>query len=159
MANTVKRVPKTLGEAAVLQRSHPLAAAIIAANDIPYKDVEVPEWPLPDGTPIEVRIRGLNGRERDRYEAQMATFRATDDGEMRVELLANRNARILSQCLFDPETDEQIPINVDDLAAKSGDVVSRLAQIALNLSGLGRKAVEAAGKDSATNLNGGSTTD
>lgn len=158
MATAAKRVPKTVGEAARVKRGHPLVAAIQDAQDIPYKDVEVPEWPLPDGSPIELRIRGLNGRERDRYEAQMATFRSTSDGEMRMDILANRNARLLAQCLYDPETDELLPIGVDDLAAKSGEVITRLAQIALNLSGLGRGAVEDAGKGSKSGQNASSIT-
>lgn len=159
MSNTQKRAPKTVGEARAAKMAHPLARAIIAADDIPYKDEPVPEWPMPDGSPIELRIRGLNGRERDRYEAQMATFRATDDGEMRITMLADRNAKILAMCLFDPATDERIPVDVEDLAEKSGEVVSRLAGIALGLSGLGRKAVEAAGKDSETDQSESSTSD
>lgn len=159
MSNTQKRVPKTVGEARAAKMSHPLVAAIVGAKDIPHKDVEVPEWPMPDGSPVELRIRGLNGKERDRYEAQMATFRATDDGDMRIEILANRNARILAQCLFDPDTDEQLPLDVDDLGEKSGDVISRLAGIALGLSGLGRKAVDEAGKDSKNGPSDSSTTD
>jgi hypothetical protein len=158
VSNTAKRAPKTVGEARAAKMAHPLVAAIIGADDIPFKDIEVAEWPLPDGSPVELRIRGLSGRERDRYEAQMATFRATEDGEMRVEILANRNAKILAQCLFDPATDEPLPLDVDDLGAKSGDVVSRLAGIALGLSGLGRKAVEEAGKDSGTDQSESSTT-
>jgi hypothetical protein len=158
VTTTAKRVPKTLGEAAKAKRAHPLVAAIQDAQDIPYKDVLVPEWPDKEtGEPIELRIRGLNGRERDRYEAQMATFRATDDGQMRINLLANRNARILAQCLYDPQTDEQLPISEEDLGDKSGDVVTRLAQIALNLSGLGRKSAEDAGKGSGTGQSGSST--
>lgn len=158
MSNTVKRAPKTLGEREALKKAHPLVAAIVAAKDIPHKDVEVPEWPHPEtGEPIQLRIRGLDGRARDRYEAQMASFRASDDGEMRIELLANRNARILAQCLFDPNTDEPLPIDADDLAVKSGEVVSRLAQIALSLSGLGRRAVEEAGKDSGSGQSESST--
>lgn len=152
MSNTQRRTPKTVGEAAAAKRSNPLVAAILDADDIPYQDEEVPEW----GN-IKLRIRGLTGKERDRYEAQMFAVRATDDGQMKLDLLGDRNARVLAQCLFDPETDEPLPIDVDDLGAKSGVVVSRLAGIALNLSGLGRKSVDEAGKGSSSDRSEGST--
>ena len=159
MSNSQK-VAKTVGEARARALAHPLAAAIVNAADIPHEDIPVPEWPHPEtGEPIKLRIRGLTGKARDRYEAQMFMFRTTEDGEMRMQLLENRNARILAQCLFDPETDERLPLGEEDYGAKSGDVVARLAQIALGLSGHGRKAVEDAGKDSESDPSDSSTTD
>lgn len=153
MANTVKRTPKTLGEAAAAKRSHPLVAAIIDADDIPYEDVEVPEW----GN-IKLRIRGLDGKARDRYEAEMFLMRTSGD-EMTLDLAGNRNARLLARCLYDPETDERLPLSEDDLGRKAATVVRRLADIAIRVSGLGNKAVEAAGKGSETDPSDGSTSD
>lgn len=134
--------------------ANPLVAAIVGAPDIPFKDVEVPEW-----GGIELRIKGLSGTARDEYEARMFTLRATQDDDVRIDLAANRNAKILAQCLFDPETDEPLPITEEELGAKSGVVTARLAGIALGLSGLGRDAIDAAGKGSASAPSDSSTSD
>ena len=133
--------------------ANPLVAAIVNAVDIKFEDVEVPEW-----GGVVLRIRGLNGKDRDEHEARMFMMRTADD-EVKIELAANRNARILSRCLFDPDTDEPLPITEEDLGRKSGPVVSRLAGIALRLSGLGRESVKDAGKDSETDQSERSTSD
>jgi hypothetical protein len=159
VSNTVKRAPKTLGEANAARMANPLVAAIVGADDIKYEDVEVPEWPMPDGSPIELRIRGLSGKDRDEHEARMFMMRTTGDDEVKIELAANRNARILVKCLYDPETDERLPVTEEMLGAKSGPVVSRLAGIALRLSGLGRDSVRDAGKGSSSDRSEGSTSD
>lgn len=145
---------KTVSEARAARLAHPLVAAIVAAPDIPHKDVDVPEW-----GGITLRIKGLTGKARDDFEARMFMMRATTDDEVKIDLAANRNARILAQCLYDPETDERLPISEDELGAKSGTVTSRLAGIALALSGLARGAVEEAGKGSETDQSEGSTSD
>lgn len=156
MSNTQRpKEVKTLTEANAARMANPLVAAIMAAQDIPYEDVSVPEW-----GGVKLRIRGLDGRERDRYEAKMATFRASmGSEEMRLDLLDNRNAALLALCLFDPETDERVPISADMLGRKSGTVVQRLARIALRLSGLSAEASEDAGKDSENDPSESSTTD
>lgn len=145
---------KTVGEARAARLAHPLVAAIVGAPDIPFKDVEVPEW-----GGITLRIKGLTGKARDDFEARMFMMRATTDDEVKIDLAANRNARILAQSLYDPETDEPLPITEEELGAKSGTVTSRLAGIALGLSGLGRGAVEEAGKGSESDRNENSTSD
>lgn len=160
MSNAQKPA-KTVGEARARALAHPLVAAIMASPDIPHEDVPVPEWRHPEtGEPIKLRVRGLSGRERDRYEARMATFRASmNTQEMRLDLLENRTAQILALCLFDPETDERIPITAEMLGEKSGVVTKRLAKLALDLSGLGSDAAVEAGKDSSDDPSDSSTTD
>jgi hypothetical protein len=152
VSNTRSKEIKTVGEARAAKRSNPLVAAILDAEDIPYRDEVVPEW-----GDIKLRIRGLDGKARDRYEAELFMMRTSGD-EMTLDMASNRNARLLARCLFDPETDERLPLTEDDLGAKSGTVVRRLADIAIELSGLGRKAAEAAGKDSETDPSESSTT-
>lgn len=154
MSNTQRaKEVKTLGEARAAKRANPLAAAILDAEDIPYEDVVVPEWGH-----IKLRVRGLDGKARDRYEAELFMMRTSGD-EMMLDLAGNRNARLLARCLYDPDTDEPLPLTEEDLGKKSGNVVRRLAEIAVELSGLGRKAAEAAGKDSETDPSESSTTD
>lgn len=163
MSNAVKRTAKTVGEARALASAHPLVSAIITADDRPFKDVEVPEWPLPDGSPMELRIRGASAAAVDAHDASLFAIRGSagngSDAELSVEMSKSYRARFLAMCLFDPETDEQIPITAEQLGQKSARVVNRLFGIAQRLSGANEKAVEEAGKDSGTDQSESSTTD
>ena len=159
MANTVKRVPKTVGEARAAALAHPLVGAILAADDRPYKDVEIPEW-----GGIEVRVRGASGAVVDAHDASMFGIRASMNGangggELSVNMATNYRSRFLVGCLFDPETDEPLPITAEQLGQKSARVVNRLFGIAQRLSGAGEQAVEDAGKGSESGQSESSTTD
>ena len=148
MANTQRaRAPKTVSEARAAALAHPLVAAIVAADDRPFKDISVPEWPDPvTGEPIEVRIRGASGAVVDAHDASMFALKATQAGDMNVELSKNYRSRFLAGCLFDLD-DEPLPITAEQLGQKSGRVINRLFAIAQKLSGQGERAVEEAGKD------------
>lgn len=159
MSNTVKRTPKTVGEARAAALAHPLVAAIVAADDRPYKDLEIPEWPDAEGNPIWVRIRGASGAAVDAHDATMFAIRASGTtGEIAMEMGKNYRARFVVACLYDLD-DEPIPVSAEQLGAKSARVVNRLFRIAQKLSGSDEKAVEDAGKDSETGQSPSSTTD
>ncbi len=163
MSNTAKRTPKTVGEARAAALAHPLVAAIVAADDRPYRDVEVPEWPDPEtGEPVEIRIRGASAAVVDAHDASMFAIRgrATEGGDvdLSIEMTKSFRARFLAGCLFDLD-DEPIPISPEVLATKSGRVINRLFGIAQKLSGSNDKAVDEAGKDSPTGQSKSSTTD
>lgn len=64
------------------------ADQILAADDMPTEDVEVPEW---KGT---VRIRMLSGAERDRFEASIAQQK----GKSTKANLENLRARLVAKC-------------------------------------------------------------
>lgn len=145
MSNTVKRAPKTVGEARAAAAAHPLVGAILAADDRPHKDVEVPEWSMPDGSPMELRIRGASAAVVDAHDASLIAMRANANGEMSLEMSKSYRAAFVVGCLFDLD-DEPIPITAEQLAEKSGRVVNRLFAIAQRLSGSGEKAAEEAGK-------------
>lgn len=158
MANTVKRTPKTVGEARAAALAHPLVAAILAADDRPYKDLQINEWPDPaTGEGIWVRVRGASANVVDAHDASMVAIRASGSGDISVDLSKSWRARFVVGCLFDLD-DEPIPITAEQLGAKSGRVVNRLFGIAQKLSGSGEKAVEEAGKDSETGQSESSTT-
>lgn len=146
MSNTVKRVPKTAAEARAVAAAHPIVGAILAADDRPHKDIEVPEWPMPDGSPMELRMRGASAAVVDAHDASMISMRANATGEMSMELSKSYRAAFVVGCMFDLD-DEPIPITAEQLAQKSGRVVNRLFGIAQRLSGSGEKAAEEAGKD------------
>ena len=109
--------------------------AILGADDLPFEDVPVPEW---GGT---VRVRGLTGTERDRFEFKMA---AAKDNPDQVEV----RAQVAGRCLVDADgkrlfTDKEL----SKLGAKSGAALDRVFDKVRDLSGMGDKAVEAAAED------------
>lgn len=104
---------------------------ILAADDRPFEDVDVPEWD------VKVRVRGLSGTERDAYEARAVKLH---QGGKDVELrLADFRSRLLVKCLHDPETNERIfeDNEIVKLGSKSGQVIDRLFDVAQELSGMG----------------------
>lgn len=102
--------------------------AILAADDRPTVDVDVPEW---GGT---VRVRGLTGAERDAYEVALAGVRP--DGSKRLNLV-NVRARLISMTVVD-ELGVRVFTDADvkDLGAKSGTAMQRVFEAAQRLSGL-----------------------
>jgi hypothetical protein len=115
---------------------------ILAAEDIPTKDVEVPEW---GGS---VRMRGLTGSERDAYELSLWQVR----GEKRILRMENARARLVAMCIVDENGERMFSdAEAKDLGRKSGKVLDRLFDEARKLSGLTAEDVEelAEGFDSA----------
>ena len=98
-----------------------LKSAIMAVDDRPYKDVEVPEWSA------TVRVRGLSGIDAVRFAE---TIESGDNVVM---------AELLLLTLHDPATNERIfgEEDKDALLARSATVLSRLLEHARDLSGLG----------------------
>lgn len=64
------------------------AAEILAANDIEYRVIDVPEW-AEDG---QVRVKSLSGKERDAFEDSLAIQRGDriirDNRNIRAKLVA-----------------------------------------------------------------------
>lgn len=132
-----------------------LKQIILDADDLAHEDLEVPEWG------VTVRIRGLSGTDRDRYEAQqVAVRRAGNSAELELRL-ADYRSKLVVRCLVDPATDERIFADGDApaLGRKSGLVIDRLFEIARRLSGMDDNAEAAARGNSGTAQSGGSTTD
>lgn len=121
-------------------------ADILAAQDLQYEDVAVPEW---GGT---VRVRGLTGRERDAFEAGVASARGKD-----VKLnLQNVRARLVALSVVDADGarlfDER---DIGALGEKSAQALERVFQAAMRLSGLTPTDV----KDLTENLDDGQSED
>ncbi|NWN89182.1 MAG: hypothetical protein HLX51_11695 [Micrococcaceae bacterium] len=106
--------------------------AILEAEDLTTEDIYIPEW---EGT---VRVRGLNGSERDSFEMKMAAANksgATKDLDFRASLVV--------KCIVDENgerifTDKEVP----QLAKKSGAALDRVFDVVQRLSGIGKKAKE-----------------
>ena len=133
-------------------RAATLKAQILAADDLPFEDHDVPEWG------VKVRVRGLTGTDRDAYEAKMVAMR---QGGKDVELrLANFRARMVVKCLVDPETDERIFEDNDApaLGRKSAAALDRLHDVAHRLSGMDERAAARAEGNSEADPSDSSTT-
>lgn len=123
-------------------------STILNVRDLPTEDVEVPEW---GG---KVRVRGMNGTERDRFE--MAMFLAKDD-------LAGKavvRGRQVAWCTVD-EAGRRLfsDADVDVLAAKSATALDRIYSVIQRLSGVDEKAAERAARDFGSGQSGSSTSD
>lgn len=108
---------------------------VLAADDLPIEDVDVEAW---GGT---VRVRGLTGTERDRFEMKVAAARDHPDQiTVRADLVA--------RCMVDEDgkrlfTDKETA----RLGAKSGAALDQVFDVIRKLSGMTDDALEAAAED------------
>ncbi len=123
---------------------------ILAAQDIAWEDVDVPEW---SGS---VRVRGLTGEERDAYEATILKMRGTN-----AQLnLANARAKLAQRSMVGE--DGALLFSESDIAAlarKSAAALERVFDVAQRLSGLRQADIEEMTKNSVAGRNGGSGSD
>jgi hypothetical protein len=112
---------------------------ILVAPDLQFVEVEVLEW---GGT---VRMRGLTGAERDRFEESVLRSRSA-----RVSLsLTNVRARLVAMACVDEDGKRLFEdADVEALGEKSGKTLDRLFDVAARLSGLQPGDVEALAKNS-----------
>lgn len=106
---------------------------ILDTDDRLYAEVDVPEW---GGT---VRLRGLNGTERDQFEADSIRQR----GNNRTLNLQNLRARLVVAAAVDEEGRQLF--STDDvrvLGRKSAKAIDRLFDKAQELSGMSDADVE-----------------
>jgi len=98
---------------------------ILAADDRPYKDVEVEEWGA------TVRLRGLSGAAAERFSRKVQAAGENVPDDMMAELLA--------LCLEDPESGDLVFAEEDipSLSGKASTVLARLFREAQSVSGLG----------------------
>lgn len=107
------------------------------ADDIEKDLVTVPEWG------VDVEVRSLTGTARADFLASYAS----GDGEVNWH---NLYPEVLIAHCFDPETGERLFEESDRtwIMSKSGAAIDRVATAAMNISGLGAKAVDDLGKSS-----------
>lgn len=103
-------------------------AAILAAQDAQYEDVEVPEW---GGT---VRIKALTAAERDDYEALVFLDSKGEPVKRREDIRAKL---ILFAAINEDGSRMFEEKDIRELSKKSAKPMNRLWSVASRLSGLG----------------------
>ncbi|HYF94419.1 MAG TPA: hypothetical protein VD969_19545 [Symbiobacteriaceae bacterium] len=112
--------------------------AILKATDLPTEPVDVPEW---GGT---VLVRGLNGAERDAYEASMVK-QVGKEAKMNME---NMRAKLVAMCIVDGDGKRIFTqADAEALGKKSGNVLQRVFLVAQRLSGLATADLEISAKN------------
>lgn len=113
--------------------------AILAADDVQFEDVDVPEW---GG---KVRVRSLAGIERDALEASMIEGK----GKNANVNLANLRAKLVARSIVDE--DGKRVFEDQDIAAlgrKSAAALNRVYEVAQRLSGITQEDVDELTKNS-----------
>jgi hypothetical protein len=133
--------------------------AILAADDLATKTVEVPEW---GG---EVIVKALSGTERDAFEASLTKRRPIITGPKRGELetipdLANLHSKLVARCIVD-ESGARVFTDGDvvELGKKSAAALARVFNAAAELSGIGEDEAQDAEGNSDADPSDGSTSD
>lgn len=108
---------------------------ILKADDLPTRDVDVPEW---CGT---VRVRGLTGAERDQFDFVLSDAK---NNPSKAQIRAN----LVGRCMVDEDGKRLFSeTEVAKLAAKSGAALTRIFDVVRELSGMTKDAVEKAAED------------
>ena len=122
--------------------------AILAAASLKTEEVDVPQW---GGV---VLVRELRGRERDEWEASLATQR----GKTMVPDVANMRAKLVARSVVgddgEPLFSQQDVAALGELSAAALD---RVFEAASKLSGLSEEDLEAAAGNSGTGQDAGSS--
>jgi hypothetical protein len=100
---------------------------ILAADDLPFEDVEVPEW---GGT---VRARTMTGFERDAWEAGITVVK---DGKSTVDP-TNFRAKLVAITVVDEEGNRLFSdSDAFDLGKKNGAALDRVYSVSRRLNGI-----------------------
>lgn len=118
--------------------------AILSAQDLPTKEVKVPEW---GGT---VTVKALTSKQRDEYEASHIL-----DGKVD---LSNLRARLCVRCIVDKKGNRVFQdTDAEALGRKSGAAMDRVFAVAQKLSGLSDRDVEELAKNLPSGLGAASS--
>jgi hypothetical protein len=115
---------------------------ILAADDIVFEDVAVPEW---GGS---VRVKTLTGLERDSLEQSMLEGKG-DRGKSQQVNMANFRAKLCGRTIVD-ENGKRVfgDLDIVDLGKKSGQALQRVFNVASRLSGFSDADIEDLTKNS-----------
>jgi len=108
-----------------------LRDSILNINDIKVEKLYIPEWD------VEVEVRGLSGSARNRILSKALDKKGSLD-------LDSMYPDLIIASLYEPDSNERIfdAADRDQLNAKSGKALERIARVAMALSGLDEGQVE-----------------
>ena len=153
VTSTWVRLRVSLEENGIIEMALLNKEQIWGAQDILWEDVSVPEW---GG---EVRVKGLTGRERDKFESD-SLAKAKKGQQQREVILENMRARLVIMCAvdekFQPIFDAR---DVMRLGEKSAVALERVFAAAQRLSGMSDEDMEELAGNSESDQNGSSTSD
>lgn len=122
---------------------------ILAADDTVIETVAVPEW----GDDATVRVKGMTGAERDRFEAKSIK----KEGKEYVPVWENIRARLIAMTVVDDEGELIFSeADVASLAKKSAAAMNRVTVVSQRLSGITEDAVEELKGNSSSGRSGSS---
>jgi len=120
--------------------------AILTAKDIKTESIHVPEWMDEEGNDL-VLVKGLNGKERDAYEASQVQI---EGGQVKFNK-ENIRAKLIALTVVNEELNSIFSIgDVEALGQKSGAALARVFEVAQKLSGLTQESLEKTEKNSTT---------
>lgn len=129
---------------------------VAKAVDVQYDEVLIPEW-APQGDPEPdswiMRLKGMTGTERDRWEASMQPR-----GNSKKPNLENFRARLIIQCAVDQDGNRIF--NAGDakmIGSKSAKAISRVFDKCQEMNGLSESDVEDLTEDFGDDPSGDST--
>lgn len=104
-----------------------LREKILKCKDIQTEKVHIPEWS------VDIYVRGLTGKERDRYEASLLETR----GRSQVTNYANARAKMVILAACDENGDPVFTqADLQELTDKSAAALDRIFSVARRLSGM-----------------------
>ena len=108
---------------------------ILAASDVTFEEIEVPEW---GGW---VRVKALSGAERDWFEASVS---GEERKGKKVRMnLRNVRARLVSMCLVDERGKRLFtPNDIEALGHKSAAALDRVFDAAMRLAGMRQEDID-----------------
>jgi hypothetical protein len=109
---------------------------IFAADDVESRELFISDWD------VTILMRGMTAK--DRLDLMDRAFNQ-DTGRVDLKVMY---PELVVACSFDPETKEPIFTEEDkaDLLSKSSAALEKVAEVALELSGMGSDVQDAAGK-------------
>ncbi len=126
-------------------------AEILAQDDLKTEDVQIPEW-----GDAWVRVRTLNGSERDHWEASIVQQK----GKTVTRNVENIRARLCLLCLIDEDGNRLFDDgDMFPLGGKSASALDRIFTVAARLNGLRDSDVEELAGESSAAQNGDSLSD
>lgn len=120
---------------------------ILGADDRKTEEVHVPEWCPKGKDPADafLTVRGLDGTERDAYDAAMTKM----EGKNVKLSLENRSVRLVAKCVVDPSGKPLFSEReVAALGRKAAAPIARLFKVAARLSGIEEEQAEETEKNS-----------